>query len=100
PIWREETELVAAEACMQIFGPRSRQLLRDDVVGAHLLAEERGDALDDPVADRVAERVVVPLEPGDIDQPDGAPAAALFEREQRFERLRAPAEGHQVGFAI
>jgi hypothetical protein len=35
----------------------------------------------------MAERVVVPLEPGDVDEADGAPAPALFERQERFQLL-------------
>jgi hypothetical protein len=76
----EETELVAAEAGMQILGPAAEPLLGDEVVRAHLLAQDLRDALDDTVADGVAERVVVPLEAGDIDEPDGRPTAALLER--------------------
>ena len=70
--------------------------LRDEVVRAHLLAQQLRDALDDAIADGVAERVVVPLEPGDVDQADRAPAAALLEREERLELLGEAAEVHQL----
>ena len=58
----EEAELVAAEARVQVARAAAAGLLRDEVVGSDLLAEDGGDAFDDPVADGVAERVVVPLE--------------------------------------
>ena len=58
------------------------------------------DALDDAIADRVAERVVVPLEPGDVDEADRAPAAALLERQKRLELLGEAAEVHQLGLRI
>ena len=77
-----------------------RPLLGDQVVGPHLLAQQLRDALDDPIADRVAERVVVPLEAGDIDEADRAPAAALLEREERLELLGEAREVHQLGLRI
>ena len=88
-VGNQEAELVAAEPRVQILcAPRpDRTLLRDEVVGPHLFAQQRGHALDDPIADRVAERVVVPLEPGDVDEADRAPPAALLEREKRLELL-------------
>ncbi len=48
----------------------------------------------------MAERVVVPLEPGDVDETDGAPASALLEREKRLELLGEAAEVHQLGLGI
>ena len=93
----EEAELVAAEARVQILVARAEAFLREQVVRAHLLAQQRRDALDDAIADRVAERVVVPLEAGDVDQADRAPAAALLERQKRLELLGEAAEVHQLG---
>src|SRR5207244_7995832 len=83
-IGNEETELVAAEPRVQILRSRPADtLLRDQIVGPRLFAQQVRDSLDDAIADRMAERVVVPFEPGDIDEPDRAPAAALLEREKR-----------------
>ncbi len=48
----------------------------------------------------VAERVVVPLERGDIDEADGAPRAALLESEKRFELLDEAAEVHEPRLRI
>ena len=48
----------------------------------------------------MAERVVVPLERRDVDQPHRAPAPALFEREERLELLDEPAEVHQPGLRV
>src|SRR5262249_27607049 len=87
-IGNEEAELVAAKARVQLL--RAREivaLLRNQVVGPDLLAQQPRDALDNPIAERVPERVVVPLERGDIDEADGAPAAALLERQERLELL-------------
>ena len=46
------------------------------------------------------QRVVVPLERRDVDEADGAPAAALLEREKRLELLDEPPEIHQPRFRI
>ena len=81
-------------------GVARHTLLREEVVGPDLLAEQRGHALDDPVADRMAERVVVPLEPGDVDEADGAPASALLERQERLELLGEPREVHQLRLRV
>src|SRR5205085_1083673 len=67
-VGNQEAELVAAEPRVEIRGPRPETLLRQEIVRAHLLAQQRRDALDDAVADGVSERVVVPLEAGDVDQ--------------------------------
>ena len=48
----------------------------------------------------MAERVVVPLEPGDVDEADRAPSAALLEREKRFELFGEPAEVHQLRLRV
>ena len=56
--------------------------------------------LDNPVADGVAERVVVPLEPGDVDEADRRPASALLEGEERLELLGEPAEVHQLRLGV
>ena len=48
----------------------------------------------------MAERVVVPLERRDIDQPDRAPVAALLEREERLELLDEAPEVHQPRLRI
>src|SRR5439155_4547454 len=94
-IRNEEAELVAAEPRVQISRARTgpflarvaEALLRKEVVAAHLFAQQRRDALDDPVADGMAERIVVPFEAGDIDEADGAPPSALLEREKRLQLL-------------
>ena len=62
-------------------------LEREEVFRADLIGEHARDALNDPIAHRVAERVVVPLEAGDVDDPDAAPADALLDGEERFEPL-------------
>src|SRR5438034_10946139 len=98
-IGNQKTELVAAEPGVQILrlwsaGP----FLRQQVVGPDLFAQQVGDAFDDSIAHCVSERIVVPLETGDIDQTDGAPAAALLEREKRLDLFGEPAEVHQLRF--
>ena len=80
--------------------PIAEPLLRDEIVRADLLAQQLRDPLDDAIADGVAERVVVPLESGDVDEADGAPSAALFERQERFELLGEAAEVHQLRLRI
>ena len=95
---RKQNSSPPKRACRSLAPPCA--FLGDEVVGAHLLAQQLRHALDDPVADGVAERVVVPLEPGDIDQADRAPRAALLEREERLELLGEPAEVHQLGLGI
>src|SRR4029077_11123993 len=99
-VGNQEAELVAAEERVQILVARTDALLRQQVVGAYLFAQQRRDALDDAIADGVAERVVVPLEAGDIDQPDRAPPAALLERQERFQLLGEAAEVHQLGLRV
>src|SRR6476620_475373 len=100
-IRNEEAEFVAAQSCVQVLtGARVQRLLRDQVVGAHLLAKQPGDAIDNPVTGRVAERVVVPLERVDIDETNRAPASALFEREKRLHLLDEAAEVHQPRLRI
>src|SRR6266550_1724573 len=97
----EEAELVAAEAGVQVLiGADVNGLLRDEVVGSHLLAQQPRDAIDNLVARRMPERVVVPLERVDIDQADGAPLPALLEREKRFDLLDETLEVHQPGLRI
>ena len=100
-VGNQEAELVAAEAGVELLaGAELRRLLRDQVVGPDLFAEQTRDAVDDAVAERVTERVVVPLERGDVDQADRAPAAALLEREERLELLDEAPEVHQPGLRI
>src|SRR5437667_2553720 len=107
-IRNQEAELVAAEPRVQIARARARPflprvpeaLLREEVVAARLLAQQRRDALDDPIADGMAERVVVPLEAGDIDEADRAPPPALLERKKRLQLLGEAAEVHQLRFRI
>src|SRR5262245_15129267 len=100
-IRNEETELVAAKPRVEILGPRAAgPFLGDEIVRARLLAQNLGDALDDAIADCMSERVVVPLEPGDVDEADGAPLAALLEREQRLELLGEAPEVHQLRLRI
>ena len=72
----------------------------DEVVGSRLLAKQVSHPLDDPVADGVAERIVVPLEAGDIDEADRTPASALLERQERLELLGEPAEVHQLRLRV
>ena len=81
-------------------GLMSWPLLREQVVGADLFAQQVRDALDDAIADGMTERVVVPLESGDIDETDRAPAPALLEREERFQLLGEAAEIHQLRLRI
>ena len=85
---------------VQVARPAPAGLLRDEVVGPDLLAENRRDPLDDPIADRMAERVVVPLERRDIDEADGTPPGALLERKERFELLHEPSEVHQLRLRV
>ena len=100
-VGNEEAELVAAEAGVELLaGAELGRLLRDEVVGPDLLAEQTRDAVDDAVAQRVTERVVVPLERGDVDQAHRAPLAALLEREERLELLDEAPEVHQPGLRI
>ena len=101
-VGNEEAELVAAEARVEILAgarapARSCARRSSDRTCSRSSARH---ALDDPVADRVAERVVVPLEPGDVDEADGAPAAALLERQERLELLGEAAEVHQLRLRI
>lgn len=76
-------------------GAEVGRLLRDEVVGSNLLAEQPRHTGDDLIAQRMPERVVVPLERREIDQPDRAPAAALIERQERFQLLDEAAKIHQ-----
>src|SRR5882762_2088564 len=97
----EEAEFVAPEPRVQILArAHVHGFLGDQVVGAHLLAQQPRDAIDNLVARRMPERVVVPLERVDIDQADGAPAAALLEREKRLDLLDEAAEVHQPRLRI
>ena len=76
-IGNQETELVAAEPGVQI-ARLARAFEREEILGADLVREDPRDPLDDAVAERMPERVVVPLEAGDIDDADArtsAPAA-------------------------
>ena len=57
----QEAELVAAEPGVQV-APFAGALERQEVLGADLVGQDARDALDDAVAGRVPERVVVPLE--------------------------------------
>src|SRR4051812_27811305 len=101
----EETEFVAAEARVQ-FLPASRihivlrRLLCDEVVRPDLLAQQAGDAIDNAVAQRMAKRVVVPLERRQVDETDGAPSAALLEREKCFQLVDESTEVHQPGLRV
>ena len=76
------------------------RFLGNEVVRADLLAQQAGDAIDDLIAQRVAERVVVPLERGHIDQADGAPPPALLQRQERLQLLDEAAEVHQPRLRI
>src|SRR5207247_4949792 len=99
-IANHETELVAAEACVQLVRARAVSLSGDDVAGTYLLSQQMCDAGDDSIADRVAESIVVQLEAGDVDQADRAPAAALLEREERLELLEEVIQIHQPRLGI
>ena len=99
-IGNQEAEFVAAESRMQFARARSGRSWTSTSCDADLLAQQLRDADDDPIADGMTERVVVPLEAGDIDQADGAPAAALLERQERFELLGEAGEIHQLGLGI
>src|SRR5207248_6050000 len=76
----EKAEFVAAEPRVQVL---PGTLLRDDVVGPGLLAQQLRHAFDDSVTHGVSERVVVPLESRNVDKPDRRPANPLPEREAR-----------------
>ena len=65
-----------------------------------MFAKEPRHAIDDPIAERVPERIVVPLEGCDIDEPHGAPVPALLEGEKRLELLDEAAEVHQARLRI
>ena len=54
-IRNQKAELVAAEPRVQVGGPRAEPLLREEVVGPDLFAQQRRDALDDPIAHCVAD---------------------------------------------
>ena len=98
-IGNQETEFVAAEARVQVArfaaGSTREEVLRSDLIG-----EDPRDALDDPIADRVAERVVVPLEAGDVDDADRAPADALLDRQKRLDALHEPVEVQELRLGI
>ena len=96
-----KAEFVAAEARVQILRLRpAGPFLRQQVVGPDLFAQQLRDPFDNLIADGVTQGVVVPLESGDIDQSDRAPAAALLEGEKRFELLGEPGEVHQLRFRV
>ncbi len=65
-----------------------------------LVRQNPRDALDDAITDRVAERVVVPLEAADIHDADAAPAHALLDGQERLEPLHEPVEVEQLGLGV
>ena len=82
---------------------RSRASLRvrgEEVLRADLIGENPRDALDDAIADRVTERVVVPLEAGDVDDADRAPPDALLDRQKRLDPLHEPVEVEELRLGI
>src|SRR5205814_4808439 len=101
-IGNQETEFVPAKPRVQILRSRlaARAFLREEIVRSHLFAQQRSHPLDDAIAYGMTERIVVPLEAGDIDQTNRAPAPALLEREEGFELLGEPSEVHELGFRI
>ncbi len=80
------SSVIALDGLAEPLGndPRGAELVEIRDQEAELVA---GDAVDDLVAERMPERVVEGLEGRDIDEPDGAPAAALLERQEGFELL-------------
>ena len=98
-VGNQEAELVAAEARVQIAS-LGAALHRQEVRGSNLIREDARDAFDDPVADGVAERVVVPLEAVDVDDADAAPAHALLDGEERLHALHEPVEVEQLRLRV
>src|SRR5262249_10892868 len=97
----QEAELVAAEPRVEVT-PLAAALEREQVFRANLIRGNARDGLDDPIAECVAERVVVPLEAGDVDDPDAAPAHALLDGQKRLQPLHEPVEIEQfcLGIAV
>ena len=60
-VGNQETELVAAEPGVQV-APFAGPLQGEEVLGPDLIGQNSRDPLDNAVADRVPEGVVVPLE--------------------------------------
>src|SRR5688500_12438482 len=98
-VGNQKTELVAAESRVKI-ACLAGTFEREEVLRPDLIGQEARDALDDAIADGMPERVVVPLEAGDVDDPDAAPADALFDGEERFEALHEPVEVEQLRLGI
>src|SRR5262245_1951674 len=95
----EKAELVSAEARVEI-APLALPLDREEVLRPDLIGEDSRHALDDLVADSVAERVVVPLEAVDVDDADAAPAHALLDGEERLHALHEPVEVEELRLRI
>src|SRR6516162_8352931 len=96
----QEAELIPAKSRMQVLRARRAGVLRQEVVRTNLLAQDLRNPFDDPIAHWMTQRVVVPLESGDVDEPNGRPPASLLEREKRFELLGEPPEVHQLCFGV
>ena len=101
-VGNQEAEFVAAEARVQLVALVARAVLRHDVVGADLLAQQPRDPFDDAVAEGVPVGVVEALERADVHETDGAPVPALLDLEERFEPLDEAPEVHQprLGIAV
>ena len=75
----QKTELVATEPGVKIASVSPSPFERKKVLGPDLIRKNASDAFDDPIANRMTERVVVKLEAVDIDDADAAPPHALFD---------------------
>jgi hypothetical protein len=94
----QEAEFVATEPGVQIASlERSTARKSSDRIWS---GQDAGDPFDDAVAERMPERVVVPLEAGDIDDTDAAPADALLDREERLDAFHEPVEVQELRLGI
>ena len=98
-VGNQEAELVAAEPGVQV-ARLAGAFEREEILGADLVRQDPRHPLDDPVADRMAVGVVVPLEAVDIDDADAAPADPLLDREERLDPLHEPVEVEQLGLRV
>src|SRR4029079_9594499 len=78
----QKAELVAAESRVKIARVGAAAFKGEKVFRTNLIRKNARNAFDDPIADGVTERVVVPLEAVDVDDADAAPADALFDRKK------------------
>jgi hypothetical protein len=83
-IGNEKAEFVAPEPRVQILTSACTSTASCAIKSSERTCSRssRATRIDNLVARRVAERIVVPLERIDIDQADGAPAPTLLERQE------------------